>query len=158
MREQRARQATLLKAVRRQRLTSQEEMVHFLQERGFHVTQASVSRDVRELGLVRVGGRYVSVDQVVAGQAAAAFSNALILSVEPVGANLIVVKTPPGAAAAVAVELDARGVPEMKGTVAGDDTIFVAVRSRVAQGRVLALLKGVPSVAPGGPDLGAANP
>lgn len=147
MKERRTRQAALLKLVRRQQLASQEEMVALLHKQGFNVTQASVSRDVRELGLVRVDGRYVPADRVGAEGAeagAAPYGSELIISVEPVGANLIVIKTPPGAASTVAVELDGRQVPQIAGTVAGDDTIFVAVRSRAAQGQALALLKGAP--------------
>jgi transcriptional regulator of arginine metabolism len=160
VREQRTRQATLLKLVRQRPVASQEEMVQLLEKRGFHVTQASVSRDVRELGLVRVDGRYVPAARVGVDRSApgaASLYNELIVSAEAVGANLIVVKTPPGAAATVAVELDSRKVPEMAGTVAGDDTIFVAVRSRVAQGRVLAQLKAPPPADGDGPDVGAAG-
>ena len=147
MRERRARHAMLLRLVRRRRLASQKEMVTLLRKHGFKVTQASVSRDVRELGLVRVDGWYVPAAQVGVERAEKnemPFGNELIISAELVGANLIVIKTPPGAASTVAVELDGRGVPQIAGTVAGDDTIFVAVRSRAAQGQVLALLKGAP--------------
>jgi transcriptional regulator of arginine metabolism len=62
------------------------------------------------------------------------------MSVEPVGANLVVIKTPVGSANVVAVDLDRKELPDIAGTVAGDDTIFVAVRSRAAQGRVMAFL------------------
>ena len=84
------------------------------------------------------------------GAARGALENELIISVEPVGANLIVVRTPPGGANAVAVEWDAKHVPEIAGTVAGDDTIFIAVRSRSAQGRLLAMLGGARFERPGG--------
>ncbi|MFH1746732.1 MAG: arginine repressor [Planctomycetota bacterium] len=146
MREKGERQAALRRLVRQRAMANQNEMVQLLQDLGFHATQASVSRDVRELGLVRVDGRYVpatglGLDRGEDG--GVAVPNELIISVEPVGANLIVVKTPPGVASAVALELDQNPRAEMVGTVAGDDTIFVAVRSRSAQGRTLALLKGV---------------
>lgn len=145
MRSRRSRQAELLRLAQRQRLTSQEQIVQLLRNKGFNVTQASVSRDVRELGLVRVNGSYVPAERLGKLDAAhshAAVHNELIVSIEPVGANLIVVKTPPGAGGTIAVDLDGLETPEIAGTVAGDDTIFVAVRSRAAQGRVLAMLKG----------------
>lgn len=125
-------------------VSSQEELVRLLRKAGINATQASISRDVRELGFVRVQGRYVSAEGFdrAAGRAGEpAFESELVISVEPVGANLIVVKTPPGGASAVAYDLDGRDHAEIAGTVAGDDTIFVAVRSRSAQGRVLALLR-----------------
>ena len=117
-------------------------MVGLLRDIGIKVTQASVSRDVREIGLVRVNGRYAFPDAVGFDRevGTSGFESELVTSVEPVGAHLVVVKTPPGAASAVAYDLDNMDVSEIAGTVAGDDTIFVAVRSRNAQGRVLALL------------------
>ena len=60
MKEKGPRQAALMRLVKRGRVFSQQEMVRLLRDRGFRVTQSSVSRDVRELGLVRVQGRYVS--------------------------------------------------------------------------------------------------
>jgi transcriptional regulator of arginine metabolism len=144
MRHKRERQAALLKLVRERTLTSQDEMVRLLRERGVGATQTSISRDVRELALVRVDGRYVRATRLGGAQAAAdaaSFWNGLITFVEPVGANLIVIRTPIGSANAAAVALDQRNLPGVVGTVAGDDTIFVAVRSRSVQGRVLAELR-----------------
>jgi transcriptional regulator of arginine metabolism len=146
MREKGRRQAALLRLVRRRALSSQDEMVRLLRGLGFRATQSSISRDVRELGLVRVDGRYVPAARLGVGRPQDLTSDLkteLIISMEPVGANLIVLRTPPGGANAVAVDLDRKNLPQIAGTVAGDDTIFVAVRSRSAQGRVLALLKGV---------------
>ncbi len=120
-------------------------MVELLRDLGIHATQSSVSRDVRELGLVRVGGQYMPAARLAGDRAARVglgFRSELIISVDPVGSNLIVVKTPPGTANAVAIELDRKQLPEIAGTLAGDDTIFIAVRSRSAQGRALALLRG----------------
>jgi transcriptional regulator of arginine metabolism len=142
------RQAALLKLVRRRALSSQGEMVKSLEKLGFSVTQASISREVRELGLVRIGGRYVPATRVGSDAGDGSLSdvvNELINSADPVGSNLVVVRTPPGAANTVAADLDQRHFPLIAGTLAGDDTVFVAARSRSAQGRVLALLRGAPS-------------
>ncbi|MCP4589909.1 MAG: arginine repressor [bacterium] len=138
-----SRQAALLTLVRRRRVASQEEMVRLLDGKGFSTTQASLSRDVRELGLVRVSGRYVPAGQLGVERPGGLLperDSELIMSVEPIGANLIVVRTPPGAANAVAADLDSKTLPEISGTIAGDDTIFIAVRSRCAQGRLIAQL------------------
>jgi transcriptional regulator of arginine metabolism len=146
MSDKRLRQAALLRLAKKKPLATQDETVEALRRSGFHATQSSVSRDLRELGLIRINGRYLPV-AVAAGTAQKdglpERDNELIISVEPVGANLIVIKTPVGAANAVAADLDGRSLPDVAGTVAGDDTIFVAVRSRAAQGRVAAFLHGV---------------
>jgi transcriptional regulator of arginine metabolism len=142
MKDKLRRQAALLRLVRRQVLSSQAEMVRLLREQGFRVTQASVSRDVRELGLVRLNGCYLPVSRLESQRRTpvAPAEIELITDIQPVGANLIVVRTPPGAANTVAVGIDQQRWPEVVGTVAGDDTILVVVRSRTAQGRVLARL------------------
>jgi transcriptional regulator of arginine metabolism len=146
MSDKRTRQTALLDLTRDRSVATQEEMVALLRERGFLSTQSSISRDVRELGLVRINGRYVPAAAATADESAKRlpdYDNELIMYVEPVGANLIVVKTPPGSASPVAIDMDRLGSPDIVGTVAGDDTVFVAVRSRAAQGRVVALLPRV---------------
>jgi transcriptional regulator of arginine metabolism len=139
----RRRQAELLRLVRQQPVGDQAEMVALLRERGFSATQASVSRDVRELGLVKANGHYTPVSRL-SGPANEADDlrhvGDLVTAAVPAGANLIVIKTAVGAASAVAVDLDQTPGEDIVGTIAGDDTIFVAVRSRAAQGRVLARL------------------
>ncbi len=110
---------------------------------GIETNQSSISRDVRELGLVRVGGRYVPAARLVEADidGPGIYDSELITSLKPVGANLIVIHTHLGAAQVVAVELDRREWPEIVGTIAGDDTVFIAVGSRAAQGRVLARIR-----------------
>lgn len=145
MKDKRRRQSALLRLIRQERVSSQAEIVSRLAGMGFAATQASVSRDLRELGLIKVGGRYVPAGRVVGRAPAPADGpvSELITDVAAVGANLVVVRTREGAASAVAVELDHHALPEVAGTLAGDDTIFVAVRSRSAQGRVVAMLRGL---------------
>lgn len=144
MRNRSQRQAALLELVRRRAIRNQAELVQALQKKGFSATQASISRDLRDLALVKSNGRYVAANRL-AGSATRepdpGSASALITAVDPVGANLIVVRTAVGAASAVAVDLDQRQIPGLVGTIAGDDTIFLAVRSRSAQGRTVALLK-----------------
>jgi transcriptional regulator of arginine metabolism len=163
MYEKRKRQTALLKLVRGQAVADQNEMVRALKSAGIMATQASVSRDVRELGLVKAAGRYVPATRLTAGRAGAQPESPLselITMIEPVGANLIVVRTRIGAASTIAVGIDCTASPAIVGTVAGDDTVFVAVRSRSAQGQAVALLKhlGLPASPDGPPTHRARSP
>ncbi len=137
------RQAALMRLIRSRPMGNQEQIVALMRHEGFQVTQASVSRDIRDLGLVKLAGRYVSAEQaltVSTGDAHTELEVGLITGLEPVGANLVIVKTRPGAASPVAVVLDREMAESIAGTIAGDDTVFVAVRSRCDQGRVVARL------------------
>jgi transcriptional regulator of arginine metabolism len=133
----------LLQLIRSRPVVNQDQITSLMRREGFDVTQSSVSRDIRDLGLVKLAGRYVSMDQALAASndaAATAPELGLILGYEPIGANLIVVKTHVGAASSVASVLDRELNEIAAGTIAGDDTLFVAVRSRCDQGRVVAQL------------------
>ena len=144
MDEKRRRQTALLRLLRKQPVANQNEIVQLLTASGILAAQASVSRDVRELGLVKVNGRYVLAAHLAPRRPAhtpEAPLSELITMVDPVGANLIIVRTRIGAASTVAVEIDRTASPDIAGTLAGDDTVFVAVRSRSAQGRAVALLR-----------------
>ena len=147
------RQTVLLELVQNQAIRSQDQMVALHKEQGYSATQASVSRDIRELGLVKVGGRYSPVAPVAQATGpelrlvpaeATPYNTELIINCTPAGANLLVVRTRIGGASIVANELDRSQLPEIVGTLAGDDTVFVAVSSRAAQGRLLAHLKARP--------------
>lgn len=137
------RQALVRELIETHEITSQEQIVQLLSEQGVIATQASISRDVRELGLIKVHGRYVALQRLSGESAGPAglIDRELVIDMAPVGANLIVVRTQPAAASSVAAQIDAAGLHDVVGTIAGDDTIFIAVPSRVAQGRVLAWLK-----------------
>lgn len=137
------RQSAILRLVRTQPVKNQEQLVALMQQEGFQVSQASISRDIRELGLVKLLGRYVLAARAKEPVKADAHTDPeidLIVDAAPVGANLIVVKTRVGAAPSVAVVLDQELKEITVGSVAGDDTIFVAVRSRSEQGQVIARL------------------
>jgi len=116
-------------------LGSQEELLERLRAIGFEVTQATVSRDLDQLGAIKVrrAGRvgYALPDDLPSAPASESRQRAIfrewVRSAEAVG-NLIVVRTPPGSAHLVGVAIDESRVPEIAGTICGDDTIFVAVR------------------------------
>ena len=127
------RQRMIADWLREHRVGSQEELVARLSLSGIAATQATVSRDLLELGAVKLKRegsiRYVMPDQVEVGHAAAKLDRLMaewVDAIIPAG-NLIVLKTPPGSANLVANALDAAGLAEVAGTLAGDDTIFVAI-------------------------------
>jgi transcriptional regulator of arginine metabolism len=136
------RQEAILSLVQSQAIANQNELVDAVREAGFKAAQASISRDIRELGLVKVAGRYVrlaAVPGAVQARAPEAIAE-LITGFEPIGANMIVLRTVTGAAGTVAAGLDEHELREVAGSLAGDDTIFLAVRSRSDQGRLAAWL------------------
>ena len=135
------RQRQLLTIIREEAVGTQNELAKRLKARGTRCTQVSISRDIRELGLVKLGGRYVAPSsQAVSSDFGDLSKNvsAFIQSITPVGGNLVVVKTLPGTAHSVGVLLDNLNWSELAGTVAGDDTIFVAVLGGQAGSKALA--------------------
>jgi transcriptional regulator of arginine metabolism len=120
------RHSAILDVVNRGSAHTQQEIAQALARRGVRATQATISRDIQELGLVRSGAGYRS---------SAALVRELVLSIELVD-FLAVVKTPPGTANLVARRIDESGLTGVAGTVAGDDTIIVVLRQRTA-GRAL---------------------
>ena len=113
---------------------TQEDLAAALKAEGWDVTQSSVSRDITALGLVKVAGAY---QRPPSRQRAEDPDDRRIregvLTVDPAGEALLVLHTPPGEANRVAVALDRLAWPEVIGTIAGDDTIFLAVRDARAQ-------------------------
>lgn len=128
------RQKTILELIGALRIERQDELVKALADRGHTVTQASVSRDLDELGIVKLNGAYSK------GRSRAVGISLSVISIEMAGSNIIVVKTAPGLASASTVRIDAAKLPDVVGTIAGDDTIFVAVTDERAQKRVIRLL------------------
>lgn len=126
---------------------SQEEVVARLSLAGIAATQATVSRDLLEIGAVKLkregSVRYVMPDQVDVNHAAAKLDRLLaewVDAIIPAG-NLLVLKTPPGSANLVANALDAADLEEVAGTLAGDDTIFVALIDGANPNSVAAMLQ-----------------
>jgi transcriptional regulator of arginine metabolism len=130
--------------IRSQRLSSQEELAERLAGLGFSVTQATISRDLEQLEAVKVrrNGRlaYALPDQLeqAPGPRLEAVFRDWVRSVQAAG-NLVVVKTPPGSAHLVGVALDRADLPEVVGTICGDDTLFIATGT-AAQARALAAI------------------
>jgi transcriptional regulator of arginine metabolism len=120
------RHSAILDLVNRGSAHTQQEIAAALARRGMRATQATVSRDIQELGLVRSGAGYRS---------SAAMVRELVLSVEVIE-PMAVIRTPPGTANMVARRIDEAALPGIAGTVAGDDTI-IAVLRKPSAGRAL---------------------
>lgn len=129
--EKERRQQKILSLISAKPVGTQGELTDLLERAGFAVTQSSVSRDLEELGIVKRRGRYV---EPRAADGAAARG---LLSLAPAGDALVVARCEPGMASAVAVELDRSGIEEIVGTLAGEDTVFIAVNNRKAQRAVI---------------------
>ena len=132
------RQRLIADWLRQQRIGSQEELVARLDLAGVPATQATVSRDLDELGAVRVrreGAMHYRLPEEsnAAGGSLDRLLAEWVTDIVPAG-NLIVLKTPPGSANLVANALDCAGIEEVAGTIAGDDTIFVALTDGVRAG------------------------
>jgi transcriptional regulator of arginine metabolism len=138
------RRAAIREILARETVRSQGELVIALREQGFVVTQSSVSRDLAELRAYKVDGRYVTAEtlapQATAGDGAHGEALADILGVRPAGPYLLVVHTPISRAQPVALALDRAAWPDIVGTIAGDDTVLIAVSGRRDQARVMARL------------------
>lgn len=130
------RRRALADIIRAHSIGSQEELAGRLGELGFATTQATISRDLEQLGAVRArrGGRLTyALPEQLAGDAPAPSRLPAVLrdwahSIAAAG-NLLVIKTPPGSAHLVGVSLDEAALPQIVGTICGDDTVFVACRS-----------------------------
>jgi transcriptional regulator of arginine metabolism len=119
------RQGQILKLIASRRILTQEDLARELKNAyGIQTTQVTLSRDVRELGLLKTHEGYQQVNPVVAGPNLANVVSELLRDAR-VAQNLIVLKTSPGNANALAVALDNGELPEIVGTLAGDDTVLI---------------------------------
>ena len=123
---------------------SQHELTEQLATRGFVATQSSICRDLRELGVAKVRGCYAlpaAPAAVVEDDASALEEIApLVKAITPAGPQMLVVACVLGGASRVGAGIDAAGWPEVVGTVAGDDTLFIATKGLHARNRVAHLL------------------
>ena len=136
--DRRKRHLRILELISTRSIRTQEELAEALTAQGWEVTQSSVSRDIAALRLIKVEGAYrrpppraalADPDERRVG--------AGILTMETAGDALVVLHTSPGEANHVAVALDRLAWPDVIGSIAGDDTIFLAVKDSQAQRRVL---------------------
>ena len=128
-----ARRAMLAKIIREQTVGRQTELVDLLRKLGHIATQSSVSRDLRELGVAKMGDRYVLPETARQPRNDFAALRQFVSARLTAGTNLTVLKTTTGSAQSVAVAIDTAQWPEVIGTISGDDTIFIATAGAAAQ-------------------------
>jgi transcriptional regulator of arginine metabolism len=126
----RERQQKILSLIQARPIGTQEDLRVLLERTGVPATQSSVSRDLEELGVVKQHGFY-TLPRTNGGPRRG------LLSLDQAGDSLVIARTIPGLASAVAVEIDAAGIEEIVGTIAGEDTIFIAVRDAKQQRAVI---------------------
>ena len=123
----RDRQQRILSLIQAKPIGTQEDLRALLEQVGVPATQSSVSRDLEELGVVKHHGHYTlpRTNSFAATRG--------LVSLDQAGDSLVIARTVPGLASAVAVEIDAAAIEEIVGTIAGEDTIFIAVRDAKSQ-------------------------
>lgn len=139
------RQAKIVELVRDRTIETQEELAAALRAEGFEVTQATVSRDIKELSLIKIPGEnntsyYASPDEPMMRRGNEDRLRRLVrLSLSDINSseNLIIIKTPPGEAQGMASAIDHSHWPEIIGTVAGDDTILIITKPKEATPQVV---------------------
>lgn len=129
------RQTKILELISKKEIETQEELADGLKAMGIDVTQATISRDIKELRLVKVMSKNGKYKYATIGQSQEGITDRLykifensVVSIDN-AMNIIVLKTIPGAAQICASAIDYMGVDEIVGTLAGDDTVFVAIRT-----------------------------
>lgn len=129
------RQTKILELISKKEIETQEELAEGLKAMGIDVTQATISRDIKELRLVKVMSKNGKYKYATIGQSQEGITDRLnkifensVVSIDD-AVNIIVLKTIPGAAQICASAIDYMGVDEIVGTLAGDDTVFVAIRT-----------------------------
>ena len=137
------RRAAIAKLIREQAIGRQVELVRLLKQRGHDATQSSVSRDLRELGVVKAGDRYLLPDGAERVNNDFARLADFVSELRTAGPSLIVLKTTIGAAQSVAVALDRAEWPEIVGTISGDDTIFIATEGGREQRKLRERLRDI---------------
>ncbi len=145
----RNRHAKIAELIERYDIETQEELAEKLRADGYEVTQATVSRDIRELKLSKIPGGKGKQKYVMLQHTDVEMSDKYIrvlregMTIMDMAQNILVVKTVPGMAMAVAAALDAMHMKEIVGTIAGDDTIMMAIRSTDDTVTVMDKIKGV---------------
>jgi len=137
------RHGQILKLIRSRSIFTQEELARALKEVGIDATQVTLSRDMRELGLVKTGEGYRDIGRDTPNLHFATLAGEFLQDVR-LAQNQVVLKTAPGHASSVAVALDDEEWPEVVGTIAGDDTILVICKdsgtAEAVHSKLLALL------------------
>ena len=138
------RREAIMRILRGGLVRKQQDLVRLLKKEGHDVTQSSVSRDLRDLGVLKASGGYVlpSEEALRANGDFGALTQ-FVRSMKPAGPCLTVIRTSTGAAQSVAVAIDKAEWPEVVGTISGDDTIFIATSGARAQAELGERLRAI---------------
>ncbi len=140
------RQREIVRLIESQPVRTHDDLAAALADRGIVASQGTLSRDLRELGVVKTAAGYAaSVPDEVGTDRDGALASALsqFLVTIRIAQNLVILRTYPGGASALALSLDVASWPEIVGTIAGDDTIFVATHDNQTARRVREMLDGL---------------
>lgn len=138
-----ARRTALARILRSEAVGRQSELVKLLRKQGHEATQSSISRDLRELGVAKLGDRYVLPEPATSVRDDFASLKQFVRGLQPAGTNLSVLKTTVGAAQSVTVAIDKAQWPEVIGTISGDDTIFIATAGAREQKKLAERLRAI---------------
>ena len=138
------RQSAIVRILRDSHVRRQEDLVRLLKQEGHEVTQSSVSRDLRNLGVSKAGGRYVlAPDELTRANGDFGMLAQFVRGLKRAGPSITVLRTTIGAAQSVAVAIDKAEWPEVAGTISGDDTIFIATANARAQDELVSRLQTI---------------
>lgn len=143
------RQEKIIEIIHKYEVETQEDLARYLNQAGYSVTQATVSRDIRDMSLVKVPGARVRQRYMTASEDGGSYGRQYVsvlqdgvISMEQAG-NLVVIKTAGGMAMAVAAALDAMELDGVVGSIAGDDTIMCAIKSEEMVESVLSNMRAL---------------
>lgn len=136
------RQEAIKRTILNGKIHSQEDLKKALVEQGISISQATLSRDLQEMGVVKSHGTSVSYYSIQEGRYGAINSNSSVIGLE-VSGNMAVVRTLPGHASMLASLIDRKELKEIAGTIAGDDTIFMVLRQEVTPDQVYRSLSSI---------------
>ncbi len=139
--QQLERREAIVRILREGLVGKQQDLVRLLKRAGHEATQSSISRDLRDLGVLKASGRYVlPPDEVRRANGDFGTLTQFVRALRRAGPAITVLRTTIGAAQSVAVAIDKAEWPEVAGTISGDDTIFIATANQRAQDALVARL------------------
>lgn len=138
------RRGAIVRILRDGLVRKQADLVRLLKKEGHEATQSSISRDLRDLGVLKASGRYVlPPDEVTRANGDFDMLSQFVRGLKSAGPSLTVLRTTIGAAQSVAVAIDKAQWPEVAGTISGDDTIFIATANSRAQQELISRLRSL---------------
>jgi transcriptional regulator of arginine metabolism len=142
--EQLERRGAIMRILRAGLVRKQQDLVRLLKKEGHDATQSSISRDLRDLGVLKASGRYVlPPDELTRANGDFATLAQFVRELRRAGPSITVLRTTIGAAQSVAVAIDKAEWPEVAGTISGDDTIFIATANTRAQEELITRLRAL---------------